>query len=263
MRSLLFVPGHRAPLHPKALDSDADVVVFDLEDAVPPDARAEARATVASTLSAARRGWVRVNPPESEASELDLAAIARLVEGVRLPKTETAGHVHWARERIPPSVQLICSIESARALENLTAIASAPGVTALSVGGVDLAADLGVGYDSPVLDHAWALVVVASAAAGIEAPIAPVHTLIDDDSGLESVATRARRYGFQGMSAIHPRQLAAINDVFQPTRDERAWANRVLDAWRGSAGHPTVTSAGEFVDPPVVRRAESLLKTSR
>src|SRR3954447_17661167 len=110
-RSYLFAPGHNAKLLGKVFDAGADAVMLDLEDAVPPDAKAAARALVAETL-ADRVGWVRINAVRSRAAEADLEAIAGLAAGIRVPKVESAEDVQWVVDRAW-CTPLICAVERA------------------------------------------------------------------------------------------------------------------------------------------------------
>jgi citrate lyase subunit beta/citryl-CoA lyase len=129
----------------------------------------------------------------------------------------------------------------------------------LSYGGVDLALDLRIqgGEMETLFARSW--LVMASRAAGKPSPSDGVHTRIADDEGLRSEAEAARRLGFFGKSAIHPRQLAIINEVFTPTAEELDWAARVLSAFEASGGAATKLPDGEFVDSPVAERARLIL----
>ena len=142
-RSYLFAPGHNAKLLRRVFESDADAVILDLEDAVPPGAKQQARAMVAAVL-AERPAWVRINTVRTDLAAADLDAVAGLAAGIRIPKTESPDDVQWVHDRAP-SVPLICAIESARGLLAAPEIATAPGVRHLSMGGVDLRRDLRAG----------------------------------------------------------------------------------------------------------------------
>jgi citrate lyase subunit beta/citryl-CoA lyase len=143
---------------------------------------------------------------------------------------------------------------------NAATLAAHPAVTNLALGVHDLALDLGV---DPMCDeallYARSALVVASRAAGIDPPVDGVHAQLDDDAGLERAAHRAAALGFYGKSAVHPRQLAVLHQVFTPTAAQVAWAERVVRAFEESAGAPTRLERGEFVDRPVAERARRLL----
>jgi citrate lyase subunit beta / citryl-CoA lyase len=234
------------------------VVLLDLEDAVPPDLKDHARELVAR-VAAERPCWVRVNRPHTDECERDLADLAGVAKGLRLPKVEAASDVDWVVARAP-GVPLDCTIESARGLLAAFDIASHPACVSLAYGGLDFAADLGIpGGDQETL-FARSFLVVASRAAGKPPPSDGVHALIDDDDGLRKEAEAARRLGFFGKSAIHPRQVPIINEAFMTSPAEVEWAQRVLAAFEASGGAATKLPDGEFVDLAVAERARQLLR---
>ena len=242
----------------KVFDAGADVVLLDLEDAVPPDLKDRARELVAQ-VAAERPCWVRVNRPLTDQCERDLAALAAVAKGLRLPKVEAASDVDWAAQRAP-GMPLDCTIESARGLLAAFDIASHPACVSLAYGGLDFAADLGIPGGEQETLFARSFLVVASRAAGKSAPSDGVHALIADDDGLRQEAEAARRLGFFGKSAIHPRQVPIINEVFMTSPAEVAWAQRVLAAFEASGGAATRLPDGEFVDRAVAERARQLLR---
>lgn len=260
-RSWLFAPGHDEKLLGKVFDVGADAVLLDLEDAVPVALKDRARRMVADVASS-KRCWVRVNRARTEACERDLAAIADRVLGIRIPKVESAAEVAWVAERAP-GVDLDCTIESARGVLMAFEIASAPACTLLSFGGLDLAADLGSSAGEQETLYARSHLVVAARSAGKPRPSDGVHPMLDDDEGLRKEAEAARRIGFFGKSAIHPRQVPIIHAVFTPTAEELAWAQQVLWAFESSGGAATKTASGEFVDEPVAERARQLLREGK
>jgi citrate lyase subunit beta/citryl-CoA lyase len=258
-RSWLFAPGHNEKLLRLVFDAGADVVLLDLEDAVPPDMKDRARAMVAEA-AASRPCWVRVNKAHSETCARDLDALAGTVLGLRIPKVESAADVAWVAERAP-DIPLDCAIESARGVIAAFDIASAPACALLSYGGLDLAADLGISSGEQETLFARSYLVTAARAAGKPPPSDGVHPLLEDDTGLRREAEAARRLGFFGKSAIHPRQLPIIHEVFAATPEELAWATRVLAAFEKSGGAATRTEDGEFVDLPVAERARRLMES--
>jgi citrate lyase subunit beta/citryl-CoA lyase len=256
-RSWLFAPGHDQKLLVKVFDVGADMVLLDLEDAVPQSIKGRAREQVASVV-ASKPCWVRVNRAMSDECERDLAAVAGRVLGLRIPKVESAAEVAWVAERAP-GVPLDCTIESARGVLAAFEIASAPACSLLSYGGLDLAADLGISAGEQETLYARSYLVVAARSDGKRRPSDGVHPKIDDDEGLRQEAEAAKRIGFFGKSAIHPRQVPIIHEVFAPTPAELEWAQRVLAAFDRSGGAATKTDLGEFVDPPVAKRARQIL----
>lgn len=256
-RSWLFAPGHNEKLLRLVFDAGADVVLLDLEDAVPPDIKERAREMVAE-VAASKPCWVRVNRARSEACSRDLDALAGSVLGFRVPKVDSAAEIAWVAERAP-DVPLDCTIESARGVLAAFDIASAPACALLSYGGLDLATDLGIAAGEQEMLFARSYLVMAARGAGKPPPSDGVHPLLEDDSGLRREAEAARRLGFFGKSALHPRQVPIIHEVFAPTPEELAWAKRVLAAFEESGGAATRTADGEFVDAPVAERARRIL----
>ena len=256
-RSYLFAPGHNEKLLARVFDAGADAVILDLEDAVPPHAKAQARAMVSDAL-ADLPAWVRINAVGSELAAADLEAVTGLAAGIRIPKVESAGDVRWVCDRAPDK-PLICAIESARGVLAAQEIASAPGVRHLSLGGVDLRRDLGATDGNTQTLYARSHLVVASRAAGLDPPVDSVYARLDDEEGLRAQAEFARSLGFFGKSAIHPRQLPILHDVFTPSAEELEWARTVLDAFDAAGGEAVKLPDGEFVDLPVADRARHLL----
>ena len=234
------------------------MVLLDLEDAVPPDLKDQARILVAG-IAAHQPCWVRVNRPLTDTCGRDLEALAGVAKGLRLPKVEDASDIAWVAERVP-GMPLDCTIESARGLLAAFEIARHPACASVSFGGLDFAADLGIAGGEQETLFARSFLVVASRAAGKPPPSDGVHTMIDDDDGLRRETEGARRLGFFGKSAIHPRQVPIINEVFTPTLGELEWADRVLAAFDSAGGGATKLPDGEFVDLAVAERARHLLR---
>ena len=262
VRSWLFAPGHSERMLARVFDAGADEALIDLEDAVPPDQKARARALSAEAL-AARPGWVRVNRPGTDLCAADVEAVGGLARGLRLPKVESAADVAWVRERLGGrDTPLTPAIESAPGVLRAAEIAAAPGVAGLAFGNVDFGLELGVDpADDLATLHTRSHLVLVSRAAGIEPPSDGVWVRYRDLDGLREEARRARRLGFFGKSAIHPTQVPVINEVFSPTADELAWARRVLAAFEASGGAATRLDDGEMIDVPVAERARRVLGT--
>ena len=257
-RSYLFAPGHNAKLLNRVFHAGADAVMLDLEDAVPPDAKQTARAMVAEVLLD-HPAWVRVNASQTGWCAADLEAVADRAFGIRIPKVESASDVQWVTARAPGK-PIICAIESARGVLVAQEIAAVPGVRFLAMGGVDLQRDLNTSGGNLQTLYARSHLVLASRAAGIEPPIDSVFPLLDDTDGLRDQALFARSLGFFGKSAIHPRQLETLHDVFTPTAVEIDWAQSVLAGFEEAGGAGFALPSGEFVDLPVADRARRLLE---
>jgi citrate lyase subunit beta / citryl-CoA lyase len=256
-RSYLFAPGHNARLLARVFDAGADAVMLDLEDAVPPDAKETARRLVAEALSE-RPAWVRVNEARTALCKADLAVVSAAAYGIRIPKVESSEDVAWVAERAPGK-PLICAIETARGVLGATEIAAVPGVRHLAMGGVDLARDLSATSGNLQTLYVRSHLVLASRAAGIQPPIDSVYAHLDDEHGLRDQAEFARLLGFFGKSAIHPRQLPVLHEVFTPTDQQIAWAQEVLAEFGAAGGAALRLPGGEFVDLPVAERARRVL----
>jgi citrate lyase subunit beta / citryl-CoA lyase len=278
MRSKLFVPGIRPELFAKACASDADAVSFDLEDAVPPARKAEARRAVAAFLSArplataGKAVVVRINAVETAAFEDDLASILPLpVDLVNLPRVESAEEVYAAVAAIErheagfgraAPLRLLLNIETPKGLRRAAGIAAAhPRIAGLQLGLGDLFEPFGIRRD--VSAHARAAMfqlAMAAAEAGVFA-CDGAHPDYTDGEGFEREAGMSRALGFVGKSCIHPRQVEWANRLFSPGADELAWARRVVAAATAAAAEGTTVFSvdGRMVDPPYLRRAQRLL----
>ncbi len=267
-RSLLFVPGHQPNRFDKACQSGADAIVLDLEDAVPPDRKDEARAQVAQWLAgyevdagAAPSIVIRVNAADTpwHATDVDLCTQAG-VAALMLPKAEDAAVVRAIAAGLP-SVALLPLIETARGVARLDEIAAAPGVLRLVFGTVDFQADLDIEGDGLELLYFRSQMVLASRLAGLQPPIDGVSTAIDDPARIEADALQARRLGFGAKLCIHPKQVAMVNQGFSPTLAQVDWARRAIEADAASGGAPVAVD-GKMVDRPVVLTAQAVLRAA-
>jgi len=265
--TLLYVPGDRPERFAKAIESEADVVIVDLEDAVAPGHKDAARENARALLSqpTAKPVVVRINDIRSAWGAADLALLrdAPSLSGVRVPKVESAGDVRAVRTALGPrTLPLHCLIESARGVEAAFEIASAdPTVASIALGEADLRSDLGVSGEDGLL---WARgrIVVAARAADLPAPVMSVFAQIDDLGGLAASCRRGRSLGFIGRAAIHPRQLPVIAECFMPTEAEASAARELLDALAhaNSTEHGVVVlPSGQFVDRAMIKGAERVI----
>ncbi len=213
----LFVPGNRAERFDKALAAGPDAVVIDLEDAVAPRDKDAARANAVRWLkgheSALDRVAVRVNDGTTAwfAADLDMLRQAG-VRTAMLPKAETSAQVAAVRAALPPDGAVLPLIETARGVENVEAVAAAPGVARLVFGTLDYGVDLGLSGDDRGLIYPSSRIAVASRCAGIASPVAGVTPAIDDDARLSADLAFARVFGFGAKLCIHPRQVAVVHD---------------------------------------------------
>jgi citrate lyase beta subunit len=263
VRSVLFAPGNDRGKLEKALECGADVVVADLEDAVPPDEKAAARSLTAELLAGARTASVlavRVNGAETAFWRDDLRALVGVELGALvLPKATPEAVARLGRSGPP----VLAIVETAHGVRRAYEVASAPHVAALALGAVDLGVELRLEprVDGQEILVARSLLVLDSAAAGVRAPFDVVHLAFEDVEGLEAECRLARSLGFRGKLCIHPAQVEVVNRVFAPTEAELERARRVVQAYdRGVAGGAGVVGLeGEMVDLPVVERARQVL----
>jgi len=267
MLTALFVPGDRPDRFDKAAASGADVVIIDLEDAVAPAHKDDARAAAVEFCGRPDRApvpvHVRVNALGTAYAAADLAALSGLpgVAAVRLPKVESPRDVAQLAARLP-DLPVHCLIESALGVERAYDIATAgPTVASIGLGEADLRSDLGVNGEAG-LGYARSRVVVAAGAAGLPPPAMSVYPDIADLDGLAESCRVGRTLGFVGRHAIHPRQLPVIVAVFRPTADEVSRARAVLAALAGAeaaASGTAVLADGRFVDRAMSVGAQRVL----
>ena len=261
-RTYLFVPGDRPERFDKALAAGADRVILDLEDAVMPAAKEDARRHVAERLQALaevdRQRWiVRINDEATPWFDDDLAMLrATGARAAMLPKAERPASIDRVRTACA-EIDVLALIETARGLLQAEALAATPGVSRLVFGTVDFALDLDLSGDPIGFDAPASRLALASRAAGLPAPVAGVTTEIADPGPLLAELARARAHGFGAKLCIHPRQVAAVHEALQPTTAQIDWARRVIAAAEGQAG--AVQVDGRMVDRPVVERARLLL----
>ncbi|SAK99607.1 HpcH/HpaI aldolase [Caballeronia pedi] len=258
-RSFLFVPGDRPERFDKALQSGADAVILDLEDAVSPENKNEARRAIEAWLTPDRPVLIRVNARGTSWFEQD-AQLGKLrgVGGIVLPKAESASDVVELVSRTKSRMPVYALIETAKGMFNALEVAQAPFVRQLMFGTLDFCADLKLASDGGELDHFRADLAVISRVAGIAPPIDGVTPAIGDEDLLGAETLKARRWGFAGKLCIHPRQVPIVNAGFAPTEDELAWARRVVEAFEAADG-AAVAVDGKMVDRPVMQRAQSIL----
>lgn len=276
-RTWLFVPGDHPQRISKALTSGADYAVLDLEDAVAPSRKAAARQAVRDALAAVPgpgcRVGVRLNAPATGLLEDDVAALRTVWERIDVlllpmtPDAATVGEVCGLLHRVDggDGPRLLPMVETAAGVLAAAEIAAAdPRVLTLALGPADLSAELGIELtaDGRELLHARSQLVLAAAAAGRIGPVDGPWLDLADGEGLARSAAVARRLGFSGKLAIHPRQLPSVREAFGPDAAQLAWA-RAVDAAFTEAQARGVSSIrltdGTFVDPPVAARARALL----
>ncbi len=277
-RSYLFVPGDRADMLAKATGRGSHAIIADLEDAVAPVARPGARRVVASWLDGLDEtgpdAWIRISS-STEEGDVGLATHAALT-GLMVPKVDHPGEIHDLSSRLDRmeqdeglpagTVRLLPIVETARAMRRVDALAAAPRVQQLMIGELDLAADLGIdSADATVFAPLRMTVVVASAAAGIGAPLGPVSPDYRDLEGFEAGTRILARQGFGARPAIHPAQVPVINQVFAPAPGEVERARRLVALYESAIaeGRGAIKDEdGHMVDEAVVRAARRLIETA-
>nr|WP_303695316.1 CoA ester lyase [Brevundimonas subvibrioides] len=266
-RSLLFLPASNPRAVEKARGLGCDLAVLDLEDAVAPEMKAEARAAAVMAVKAGGfRGavGVRVNALGTDWGETDLEALAGLpLDWIIVPKVEEPGLIDAYDARMDEGVRLCAMIETPRALLTLAHIAAAGGpLKALMLGVNDLAATLGTGpsQDREPLKP-WLAATVAAARANGLAAIDGVFNGLSDLEGLAAECAQGRLYGFDGKSLIHPNQIEAANAAFAPSPDEIAQAQAIVDAFAapGAEGSGAIRVADAMVERLHLARAQALL----
>lgn len=272
-RSALYLPGNNSRALEKGKTLPADVLIFDLEDAVGPDAKAESRTRVCDAVSSQsyrpREVVVRINGLDTDWHDDDLAAVASSVaDGVLVPKVETGEQVQAlvaALDKLgaPASLRLWVMIETPRAFLRAEEIASASDrLAAFVVGTNDLVNDLHalhVPGRAPALT-ALSLAVLGARAAG-KAVLDGVFNDISDEDGFRAEARQGREMGFDGKTLIHPSQIAPANDQFGPSHTELVDARKIVSAYdqARAAGNSVITVDGRMVESLHVRDAQRIL----
>ena len=292
-RTCHAVPGSSERFLAKAPELDADEVFLDLEDAVAPTEKQRARELVIEALRTqdfgAKTVVVRVNGTDTPHYYRDLIDVVEQagdrLDAIMLPKVRTPGDVEMtaklltqielARELPAGRIGIEAQIEDATGLLACEAIAAAsPRMETLIFGPGDYSAAVGIpvttiggapeGYPGDHLNYVFSRLVVAARAAGIQAIDGP-YAAFDDEEGLRSRARIARALGMDGKWTIHPRQIAAVNEVFTPSREEWERAEALLAAYREAVeqGRGTALFEGEMIDEANRRMAERLAEAGR
>lgn len=256
-RSYLFVPGRSPDRFAKAAASGADEIILDLEDAVGPDAKDEARDNVVQWFADGGQGMVRINGMESPWFSADLDALAQCPTATVMVPKATRDSLTAVADRLPGR-NLVALIETAEGLAGLRTAVNCPGLTRLAFGNLDFGADTRIPGGGPILDPARFEIVLASALGRLAQPIDGVTPELKDGAIITAEAARSRSLGFGAKLCIHPAQVAPTNTAFTPTKAELDWAARVLSALDAAAGS-AVQIDGKMVDKPVIERARQLL----
>ena len=280
-RSMLFLPGNTPNIIQNGGILGADAVILDLEDAVAPAEKDSARILVRNAIR--RMGFdkceviVRINATDTAFWQKDLDAIIPVRPNLIMPpKTaceqdvlKVDAYIAQLEDKLgmeQGSVGLIPLIETALGVENAFQIASAsPRVKAIFLGGEDLTADLHCKRtkEGEEISYARCRMVCAARAAGVEVYDTP-FTDVNDDEGIYTDAKKAKSLGFTGKSAISPRHVKAINEVFSPSLKDIEYAYEVMEAIRigKEQGKGAVSLRGKMIDAPIVARAMQTIEAA-
>jgi citrate lyase subunit beta/citryl-CoA lyase len=285
IRTALFVPGTRPDRVDKALNAGADVIIIDLEDAVPLARKEETREKVREKLQehGGKKTIVRVNAIGSGFCQGDLnEIIVNKLGCIMLPKVESPEHIHEIHHRLTRveeergmalgAVSIIPLIESGRAVQNIFRILSEKTeparVLTAAFGAADYSLDLGIEMTKKGLELLYprSRIAVACRAANVEPPLdTPFMIDLKDMEGLKADAMRAKQLGFQGKLCIHPNQIGPCHAIFSPTKEEIIYAEEVVQAFEEAeaSGVAAIQLDGKFIDYPVVERARRTLKLAK
>ncbi|MDP6582308.1 MAG: CoA ester lyase [Vicinamibacterales bacterium] len=267
-RSVLFVPAVRPDRFEKAVATGADAICLDLEDGVSFNEKDKGRdlalALLSDRPSCRAEVVLRVNEPASELGERDLAALLDAdvrPDALMVPKVGGPETIEALERRLAPRLEglpLVAQIETASGLAAAEAIATAsPNIAVMFFGAVDLSADLGCAIEWDALLYARSRVVAAAALVGVDAMDTPFMDVSAPEQ-LGDEARAVRRLGFTGKAAIHPTQVAIIQQAFSPDKQAVAWARRVVEAYEVNAGGVLLVD-GKLVERPVIAAAQRIL----
>jgi len=257
----LFVPASRPDRFEKAGKSGADAIIIDLEDAVPPKLKTQARQNLRFARGLESPVYIRFNAAGTPWHEADLGAIAELgFKRVCAPKVESASAIALMAKRLGNDIDVLAQIETARGVEGAGDVAAHPLVSQLAFGPADFFLDLGVPPSDVLNRHVLCRLAIASRASGIAAPLDGPSFAVNDREALALECGDALACGAGGKLCIHPAQVAAVLERFKPSAAEVAWAERIVSADLEGAAQIV---DGRMIDAPVVARARGILARGR
>lgn len=280
VRTWMFVPGSSQKKMEKARDLAADVLIYDLEDAVPFNEKDTARKMVKNELhfNSKQARYIRINGINTPFFHDDLYELVNEnIDGIILPKSESKEDIilldriisHFEKKKgiSYEPIEIVPLIESALGLHHAYEIASStPRVKRLAFGSMDFTLDINANSTKAGMEllYARSQLVIVSRAAGIEAPIDTVFIDIKDSANLTKETIFVKQLGFQGKLVIHPSQINTVNEVFKPNKEELEEAELIVSAFDEAIkeGTGVVQVRGKMVDPPVVERARKLLEVA-
>jgi citrate lyase subunit beta/citryl-CoA lyase len=280
LRSWLFIPGSDLRKLEKVRQLNADVVIYDLEDAVAPSEKGSARLKVKTALTNHQgiTQIVRVNGQQTPYFTEDVReVVCSELHGIMLPKSESPEQIADLAKLLEPleqrlglnhRIRIIPLIETAVGVRNADQIAqTGERVQCMAFGSIDYSLDIG----AELTQEGWELLyprsilVNASRAAGLQQPIDTVYPHTNDLEGLKRETNFIKKMGFQGKLAIHPNQIEPIHEVFAPSIEEVQYAMRIVEAYEKSLheGVGAVRLDGKMIDLPVVERAKKIIQMGR
>lgn len=271
-RSVLFVPGGDPRKIDRARGSGADTIVLDLEDAVPPESKEEARDCVVEALTQGRFGHselaVRINPPTTAFFEADISAIAPHAKTVMLPKSDRAREIVSVTNRLSENTSLMLLIETPLGVADALRVASAtPNTDALCFGHADFSLEMGLAdstVSNPAVHHARGAVAIAAKACAVT-PIDCVYIDVRDDEGFGADTRLGLSFGYEGRLCIHPRQAELANEIYTPAPEQIEYAHAVVEGWEAAlrTGSGVFTMNGKMIDQPLVSQQKRVLSRAR
>lgn len=272
-KSYLFVPASKPERIAKALQTKADAIIIDLEDAVALAQKDSVRRSLTKAIPkfqhVEKKIILRINDRTTPFWKADVQFAARYeFLGVMLPKVNGPEDVKALATYLHENQEIIPLVETAKGIQFAYEIATAsPATSRLAFGAIDYCLDLGISVSptSEELLYPRSRVVVASRAAGLIPPIDTVFANFVDIDGLVTDAKRAKQLGFQAKLCIHPKQLDVVNEVFLPTEVELEWAFQVVSAFEQveKEGSGSIQLNGKMVDYPVYKQAIQIIQRSR
>ncbi|MEI4768729.1 CoA ester lyase [Psychrobacillus sp. FJAT-51614] len=274
-RSYLFVPGTNMDIIKKAVLSNADSVILDLEDAVALSEKESAREIVKESLirfGNEKEMIVRINDLDTPFWEMDLkCALSSGASGVMVPKSESFHGIRSVCNKVREfssnhsrPIQVIPLIETAKGIQFAHSIATSDKLIArMAFGSIDFSLDIDCELTPNGLELLFARsqIVIASRAAGIGSPIDTVYPELNNETGLENDAKLAKQLGFKGKLIIHPKQIQAVHQTFSPSKTEIDQATAIVKAFEEAEnnGIASIEVNDQFVDYPVYKKAKSIL----
>lgn len=275
LRTYLFVPSNKLSVMEKAIRSNADSVILDLEDAVAQSEKEKARENVVQILgrfSEQKIIFVRINDPTTAFWRADLqAALKSGAKGVFIPKVESKAMLEPVCEMVgsvhshESSFELIPIIESAKGVQRVDEIASANSfIKTLAFGSIDFSLDVGceLNVDNEIINYARSRIAIATRAAELVAPVDAVYPDLNDQEGLFNETKKAKSFGFRGKMIIHPKQIDRVHEGLRPSDAELEEAKTIVQAFEDAEqrGLASISVNNKLVDYPVYKRALILVK---